>query len=205
LSGFEFISSLVGSLAWPVTIVLVVVLLRERLKAVLTALSERFPFLTEMQAFGVQAKFQEGVEQVKKEVSKLESSIVIAGDPGQLPPLITAANEERYRQLADLSPRATILEGFIRLEAAVLGAASRMGWTPGPRNRSFRDAFEYLAKTAQLGPDVRHAVTEINSLRNRAVHQDDFMIPAEAALDLALTADRLARLIDSIGDSGVTP
>lgn len=107
----EFAASLIGSLAWPLTVTAAVLLLRHQIAGLL-------PALRRLRIKDVELEFGRAVEELKKEAETEELPT-----PRELPDMPV----ERLAVIADVSPRAAILEAWLYLESACLDAAEGLG------------------------------------------------------------------------------
>ena len=69
-SGLQFASDVIGHLAWPVVVLIVVVVLRQQLSAMLGALTARTRDLTHLEAGPVKADFGQGLNKVDDELQQ---------------------------------------------------------------------------------------------------------------------------------------
>ena len=112
-------------------------------------------------------------------------------------PAPTATSDDALIRLADASPRAAILEAWLRLEAAALSAARRRGTTE-PISQ-LRTPGRLIESREELGViDARQAAVfhELRSLRNSAAHALGFEPSPEAARDYVRPAARLEQSLD---------
>jgi hypothetical protein len=98
---------------------------------------------------------------------------------------------EQFRRIAELSPRAAILEAWIDVEVAIYAAAKKAGLeVKGPAN-----AYSLARNLVSLGKvphDIMPFFEKLRRLRNNAAHLPDFVldeIEANKYLDLALGAN----------------
>lgn len=127
-------------------------------------------------------------------MNKAEAKAAAAGPaPLVLPhkPELTSRLEQ-LRRIAEVSPRASILEPWVLVEEA----AARSGFVQGagvPRvNPSL--FVEELIRLGKLPPDSAALVRQLRKLRNQATHLPDVSITQDEAdryLELAATASEL--------------
>lgn len=153
----QFIASLVGSLAWPVTIVIALSMFRNHLGAL-------FPLIDRLKYGSFEVAFRDSIRKLAEESRK-------ALPTDQTDAQATSPREHLYA-LADISPRAAIIEAWLQVEAAAAEALS--GRVPPLSGK--------LAAVAplKLGQylEQHHIVTapqakifyRLRELRNRAVH-----------------------------------
>lgn len=95
-----FISKAIESLAWPVIAFVIVGMLKDEIKKLL-------PFIKKFKAGPVEAEFERDVAELKKSADK--ATLLESPD---------TASKAFLIQLAELHPRSSILESWVRLEAA---------------------------------------------------------------------------------------
>lgn len=181
MDGYQFIASLfqsVVSLAWPAAVVACVWLFRERLSALLPLLRMKYKDLD--------VSFR--LDQAEKEAALLPPSPDVAESKP------TPEEKSKFEQIAEISPRAAILEVRTDIEAAVRSLAestklltskvqSTLGLTRLLRSREVIDA-----QTSALLDDLR-------VLGNNAAHRADTEFTKDEALRFRSLADQaIARL-----------
>ena len=178
----SFVVGLVHALAWPATIITLVILLRK-------PLSELIPLLQRVKYKDLEIEFGERLEEARAEV--LPSGEAVTGP---------SAAEEKAAQLAAVSPRAAVLETWRELEVEVLRAAKSILKKRGDDStglRAFR-AFAEVERSQEFDRSVAAVLRELRMLRNKAAHAPDFAISAESAIEYARVADQvLQRLKES--------
>lgn len=172
MSLLEFIASLADSLAWPTTLVGGIYILR----APAGKLIER---VTKLKYGELEAEFQERLKKVDKtsgrdtKESKQEQSF-------------TSISLE---DLADVSPRAAVLEAWITVEKAISVFCEVNKLHP---RASYQDLF-FLAKEKNLDIEAfQTAYNELRLLRNKAVHATDYDITSASAKQYVKTASFIA-------------
>jgi hypothetical protein len=183
MSVLEFISSILSALAWPVAIVIIVIVLRRPLRHLLSRLET-------LRGPGVEATFQRQLEEAREEAVAAAASLPV----GQRR---DANQQERLEysdllQLADLSPRAAILDAWLRLEFALTEAAKRAD-VPLTERRGILGLIEELEKRGIIAPELRSPLRRLRNLRNVAVHAIDFDVPKDSVIDYIDTANFIIR------------
>src|SRR5262249_6216336 len=114
-----FIASLVRSLAWPVAVVVLVIVLRKQLAALFAGLAARLADLGKLSAMGVDLEFETRVEEVARDAEQLA--------PPPEKPLPAAESDvlDLARQMADVAPRPAVVTAFANVEGALRQAAKR--------------------------------------------------------------------------------
>jgi hypothetical protein len=179
----EFISSILSALAWPIAVILIVVILRRPLRHLLLRLET-------LKGPGVEATFERQVEAAKEEVAS-----AVAGSPQ-----VEKREESRQEslevadllQLADVSPRSAILETWLRVETALSEAAANLD-LPANMRRGTLLFIETLERQGIISPEVGRALRRLRNLRNVAVHTPDLNLSRESIIDYVETAEFIVR------------
>ena len=186
----QFISSIVqsaASLAWPAAFVAAVWLFREKL-------IELLPRLT--------VKHKEWEASFRLDKAEAEAAALPpapAPTPEQLP---TPEEKSRFEQIAELSPRAAILEARAELSETVEDAAAELGALPiKPRSllegvRILRSKNIIDARTSALLDDLRVIGNEAAHNTSNELKKEDAMrfVTLKNVVGLQLTAARLVAL-----------
>lgn len=171
----SFVASLVQSAVWPVAVVVLVILMRKPLGE---ALSHR---LRRLKAGPVEAEFDREAIEVREEVRRIPE--VAAAEPRQEPVSLA----EELVPLADISPRAAVLEAFARIEKRLEDLLETAG-IPHPQRSGL--ALARLASSHNLiSSETRAAVEGLSTLRNLAAHSPRGDIGVDRARDYVAMAD----------------
>lgn len=174
------IAELVGALVWPVTTIVVVLLLRRQLSR-LASLLQRFKYKDFQFDFGRQ------VEEAKEEAAGALGEVSYLADQG-------APEASRLTRLAEISPRAAVLEAFTTVEIEVLDAAHRLGLQKGFPTLTYR-ALQYLEDSGLLDDSLVSVLRDLRGLRNQAAHSPEFALTRRDALEyIQLSLASLSRL-----------
>lgn len=174
----EFVAALVGHLAWPVSVIVLVSLLRG-------PLVELIPTLNRLRYKDLELTFGARAHQL---ANAAEQSLP-AGEP-EGPEL------GRLRDLALVSPRAAVIESWLRLEAAAGLALQARG--AKLRRDDFRSPLglgRALQGAQVLNGEELKVFDELRNLRNAATHGPEFALNPEAAVEYARAAIRLADVV----------
>ena len=171
----SFAASLVQSMVWPVAVVVLVILMRKPLGELL---SHRLRWL---KAGPVEAEFDREAIKVREEVRRIPE--VAAAEPRQEPVSLA----EELVPLADVSPRAAVLEAFARIEKRLEDLLETAG-VPHPKRSGL--ALARLASSHNLiSSETRDAVEGLSTLRNLAAHSPRDDIGVDRARDYVAMAD----------------
>jgi hypothetical protein len=170
----ENIVELVKALAWPVASVWLGYIFRSEISKLLSRMSH-FKYKD------VEAEFEKVLAEAEAEAAR----IPVAKSP---PPLFEAMNKlEQFRRIAEVSPRAAIMEAWVLVELA----ATESGLVAGsviPRT-SPRMIIDFLMKSGKLPESSLPLINRLRQLRNQAAHLPDFALTqdeAERYLELAI-------------------
>lgn len=170
----EFIASLIGSLAWPGAVVVLVLLLRKQIQELMRGPMSRLavgPF---------EVEWDRTVEATKRELPPAP----VERDGGEVLPQGGIVAD--LWPLTEVAPAGAVVEGFNRVESALV---RRLG---GVMEKVPRSSARQLARLAEkhdlITDETVRAVDGLSVLRNLAAHgRDDRQItPAEAAEYLGL-------------------
>jgi hypothetical protein len=178
-----FIAALAGSLAWPLTVVIIVLIFRRPLLAVA-------PSLREFELGSLKLKFAEGLAQaasVAEQIAPAPSESPVPTKPDSLHFGGTDI-EDNELLLAVSAPGALVLQSFVKVEQALFLAAANAGLDTNKR-RGVRIVAQELEKRGALTPEIAKIVQLLGDLRNEAAHLPNFGIEPRQALEYA----RLAR------------
>lgn len=178
-----FIASIVGSLAWPGALVALVLILRTPIRGLL-------PLLQRLKYKELEIEFGRRVEEVKQELAQ-------ELPPGAVQPISDASRDALLR-LAEVSPRAAVLEAWREVELAALEAARKVGGDKF-RERPFTlEAIRILERSESLDRNVMGLLRDLRGLRNQAAHAPDFALTKESAIDYAQTALNVAFILKHV-------
>lgn len=178
-----FIVELFKALTWPVVVVAVVLLLRREIRDLL-------PFLKRLKAGPVEAEFDREVQEIK---SGVETQL-----PSIPPSVTTSPEQQKLLQLAEVNPRSAIIEAWRGIEFAARKLLESRD--PSLTLREHQSPIALLKALNRLEVLTRDEVAlfnDLRSLRNQAVHQDNFAPSYESVLNYIDLAVRLRSAIES--------
>lgn len=178
-----FVSNLIDSIVWPVAFLILVALLRK-------PITQLIPLLRKLRYKDVELEFGLEVNELKESVAR---DYKPTGDAH------LAVSTARLHQLAEVSPRATIVEAWIEVEAAAIEAAKRR--VPDASSEQLRvwtNILDLLTRAGAIDGKRFHELQELKILRNRAVHLIDLELTAKSAKSYADVAAQLAAYLRSI-------
>ena len=187
MNWLEFISSLVGSLAWPVLAFLIVIILRQPLAKMLT---QRPVKVVEAGPTGVRIEYvDEKLEEAQSELVEARAEkrdadgqkAELSGDADQAPDDFMVEME----QLAAVAPSAAILESFARLEMVLRNGLEEQYLkevAPQRRFASARQLARFAVKRGLITESEAAAFDDVAVVRNLIAHGQARDIDAERAL-----------------------
>lgn len=182
MDALTFFSKLVEALAWPAIVVWLLWYLKEHLPTVARSLRK-------LKFSGVEMEFEEQAEQLAA-----ETQTAIPATPSFEAPEIA-----RLKQIAEISPRAAIVEAWVRVEAEAAEVVRQAGLhvptAPGP--------LQLLNSLKQLdvltAPQV-NAFRHLRELRNMAVHASEMNVTPEAVNQYIVSAVAMAGYLEDTAE-----
>jgi hypothetical protein len=167
-----FISSVIGNLAWPATILAVVFMLRKPIAGLL-------PDLRKLKYKDLEVDFGQGLERAEKQLDEVASPTRTAFErhPDVEPEPLPKTHKELVSKIADLSPSAAILESWKNVERALDFYFSGRGIKRPISGQSITGHLDY---DPNFPPQLVSAYQELRVLRNKAVHEKGGISPAQA-------------------------
>lgn len=174
-----FIARVIGALAWPTAVITIFLVLRRPILDLL-------PFVHRLKWKEVEIEFGQQVKEISAEIVR------------ELPPsdvALDSSKDDSLFRLAEVSPRAAVLEAWRGVELAALDAARRIAGDEF-RNSTFTyDALRKLERSEQMAPSILGLLRELRTLRNQAAHSPDFAISKEAAFEYGKSSQVVAEYL----------
>ncbi len=181
-----FASTVIASLAWPAVVVVAAFTLREPAKSLVK-------LLTKLKYGDLELSFERKVEKLEQSASDALPPEVPTTSPQK--PVLTP----EVATLAESSPRAAIIEAWVRVSAAALSALKRKGVALPPGKQHPPLLIERsLAESGLLTEEQLGLLRQLRNMRNSAVHGSSFKLDTGAALAYVSIAGRLARHLDAV-------
>lgn len=180
-----FISKLVGDLAWPLVLGIVVFRLRRPIEDAIRLVSK-------VKVSGVEVEFNKKLEAAKEEAESLPKPAILIEDKSR-------STDDHIARLAQVSPRAAVLEAWRFVEVAALECAKRLYGDTKFRNKTMTFAAIGLLERYENFPEnVAALMKRLRSLRNEAAHASEFALTTESALDYTRLASQLVENLNAI-------
>jgi hypothetical protein len=182
---FEFIASLVNSLAWPGAAVALVLILRKPLSGII-------PLLQRLKYKHLELEFGKRVEEVSEKL--------VATIPRPTLRYVPSPSESRAIQLAEVSPRAAVMDAWREVERAVIGAAERNDLSTGKERGKVTPlrAIRSLEQAELVERDKARLLSDVRMLRNQAAHAPEFALSKDSAIEYVSAAHQLASYLDGL-------
>lgn len=180
MSYLDFIAALVQALAWPIAVLLIVLIFRKKISELL---SER---MTRFKAGPLEVEWARQISETQAELE----------EAGATPPVTNSPMDPTMRDLAERSPAAAIVEAFGHIELALRHIAR--SWLPEEdtdRLGGLRLA-RLLEQHGALTEEIVRAVEGLTVLRNLSAHGRASDLTAERAVDYLALAQAVLFAID---------
>ena len=160
-----FISEIVSHLAWPVTVLIIAILLRKRLGDLLSSITKLkfrdFELETDFKRLAESAEMLPEAEAPRQPMSEPDLTFF-------------TSFEKQVMDIATRAPFAAILLAWTGVETAMASAVSRMAISPDPPSmRSPGHTLDSLRRFAELPNEVGHMINEMRILRNKVAHDEN--------------------------------
>jgi hypothetical protein len=173
-----FIAAITKALAWPGSLVAVVLILRKSLLRLL-------PQLERLEYKNFKLEFSKRLAAAEHQV-EAAGPLPPAPERKALPPAENLSSA--LATIASLAPRAAIADAWRAIEFELDDIFSRRGL---PRSRFHTRQRQLLQDDAALPPGLWEAVEELRRLRNAALHEVEPHVSEEQAREYLLVADRI--------------
>ena len=176
----QFVNLIIG-IAWPVALVWVAYLFKGELRSLMHRMSQ-------LKYKDVEAKFEIGLAEAEAKISSIGISAVASPPRSEI-----TSKLESLRRIADVSPRAAIMESWVLVE----DAAGRSGFVQGASIPKVNPHLfvEELVRLGKLPKESEVFLDQMRKLRNQAANLPDFSINQDEADRYLQLAARMSELI----------
>jgi hypothetical protein len=173
---------LIKAIAWPVTVIWLGYLFRADLRLLLSRVST-------LKYKDVEANFGKKLSEAERKAENIIDSTPLNNESD-----ITL--KEQLLRIAEISPRAAVVEAWTLIETA----AMRNGLWSGDaiKRTNPRIIIEHLSKSGKFSKESLELINELRQIRNRASHLPDFAISQSEAERYLELAAKSAAVIDAI-------
>ena len=185
-----FISEIASHLAWPVTVLILAILLRKHLGDLLSSITR--------------LKFRDWEMEFKRIADSAERlpEAEAPRKPLSEPNLTSFTSfKKQFMDIATSAPSAAILLAWTCVETAMASAVSRMSISPDPPlMRSPGHTLDSLRRFAGLPNEVGHMINEMRVLRNKVAHDGNHRtsISTESAAAYGESAVRVINFLNGV-------
>lgn len=178
----QFISSIVGSLAWPITLVIAFFIIKNHL-------STLFPFVERLKYKDFELEFRKSVQELTE---KSRDALPRPNVDEQ-----AAAPRDRLYTLAEISPRSAILEAWLEVETAAADALQTRDPQVASKTRMAAPLRlgELLNRYQVINGQQLEIFHRLRDLRNKAVHIGDATFQSSEVTEYIDLASSLASQI----------
>lgn len=161
----ELLVELIVGISWPATILILAFTFR---REAITLFSR----ITRLRYKELEADFEETIRELKAE-APVELAVL-----GQkvLPASWVTQRKSELLELAEISPRAAVLESWLEVEKAVRDLTIAVGILESPKPH---DQMRELVESGVVPAMFLESIDELRRLRNTAAHSTDFGLPAQ--------------------------
>ena len=173
----NYIVEIVKALAWPIAAIWLGYVFRGEVRQLLARMSQ-FKYRD------FEAKFDKDLARAEAEAAKVPVS-----QKAELPGPDTLSKLEQLHRIAEVSPRAAIMEAWVLLETE----AKEAGFKEGLQ----QPTIYYLAMYERLPEVSWPLIQQLRQLRNKAAHLPDFVLTQEEAeryLELAVKTSEIIKI-----------
>lgn len=180
----QFVASLVGSLAWPLVVLSILVLFRAQLGRLIGQIRK-------FGAGGVNVELADQLEQVAEQAKRVEEET-------KGPPADVIVLDPTVLQLAQKFPEAAVLQEYKELESVLLQIRSRL--PDDKRHRNLNEVLSQLNKTGLVSGSVVGLFNTIRKARNAVAHANEEKMAPGAAIELVRETRMLIELLRGVLD-----
>ena len=189
MDGLSALVQLVKALAWPVTVFVIIFYFRDVIKDLIFSISK--------------IKYGELELTIKRDLKAARLSLETV-KPARAVPVIKDRELSDLMSVAQIAPRATVLEAWTRLEAAGAAFVQRHPSVDLSRQSRAPGISRLLEQHQLLPSEVKNAIQKLRDVRNRTVHSPDFQPSVDDAEEYVLLTnvviEDLSRLADQTND-----
>lgn len=163
MNWLEFVSSVLGSLAWPATVIVLVVVLRSPLGRILLT-------LTKLKYKDLELDFGRGLKELEAKAKSIDLMPSVVAEP---PPSKRTATDllNEAGRLAEEFPEPAVAVGWQAVEAELMSAVQRLAISPDypPYNSAMKNT-ALLHEQGSIDTPTLDVLNRMRNLRNKAVH-----------------------------------
>lgn len=180
MDALTFIEQMVGHLAWPAVILVVLLVFHKQI-------GERIPQITRLRAGPFDAEFTEALRDSEDAMSD-----------AHIPPASPEVEEDRRRleRIARISPRAAVMEAFTLVDNALKAKVVDLGLAAAISDVRSTQAIIAAQEHGLVGPAEVEVWNNLRALSNTARHEERFDVEPKRVFDYIALATSLRTLIE---------
>jgi len=171
MDALQFSSSVIRSLAWPAVVLTVLIMLKGEIVALIARIKK-------LKLKDAELEFEQQIREIEIQVAPIAKRVPAPDTAGSE----RIAQLDRLYEMADISPRAAVVEGWLQVESALAAVASKVeGLEKNRRSIPSSSLLNILKDRGLIEPPILVGLEQMRRLRNRAIHATDFDLSAEGA------------------------
>jgi hypothetical protein len=184
MGGLEFVSSVAGSLAWPVAAVIIAIVFRIQIAGLLKRIKEA--------SWGdTKVSFADELDKIEKDALSID---LLPDAQGVQNALATQPIDNRFQALVAISPNAAIMDSWRGIEKSIRELASTHNLSENLGDMRVDQLALGLKSKGHLTVAAMKTISEMRKLRNRAAHNDE--ITVTDALRFDELAQRMQKFLE---------
>lgn len=176
----NFIVGMTGALAWPFVVLIILFAYRRTFPGLLDRLRS-------LRYGGLEAAFDQESARVAESIS---------AEPQQPLAAISERRDERLLALANISPRAAVIEAWARIEARLHELTPATDKDTPPRRAA--ESIRLLREAGKINGVTEDALRGLMQLRNLAAHASERELSTQKAVDFITMTDAILWVLSSL-------
>lgn len=188
---FDFIQSLVSSLAWPITAIIIAVVLKKPVQGIFSRLN-KFKYGDAEASFG--SELQNIKDSAKSANIKYDESASVNLN-------INKTLLEEVEQVANISPLAAIPLAWSQVDSEISDLVSKLAISPdNPPHNSVLKNLQLLKEQGYLDKETYETLVSMRKLRNEVAHvsQSKIKVTIHEAIEYGKLSEALSKKLKSI-------
>lgn len=177
----EYLARIIEALAWPLTVLLAIFLLRK-------PLTDLLPHFKRLKYKELELEFEQSLENLRKRSHESRQRHEIDAPAED-------ENDFYLQEVKQLSPRAAILESWIGLETSAVSTAQHFKIVQADKRLPFVKILQELLLSGVISEENVAIINELRALRNKAAHEISFPITEDEAAKFMSVARDQAEII----------
>jgi hypothetical protein len=180
-----FVTGIAAACAWPLIIIILAFSLKTPLLDLLRDV-KRFRYGK------FEAEFERGIRNLEQEAEEAELPSGERMEQDTAPGLAS-----RLYRLAEINPRAAVIEAWLLVEEELRAAAMQLGLHTSPQASSIQ-ILRALSKEQLISKSLLSITDELRHLRNIAVHEPEFVIEMNEVIDYIRLSLRVVEALSNV-------